>query len=130
MNCYKITKPIERISVEAGVLHDCFTPKGWHDLKAVPRSKRLEEYRERWAAVDEYLADKWRFVIELQRTVNKQLTDLERRGEEPPTYTPQQIEKLRRSLRMTLTHDFFHPHDAARRWQWSKKTIDPDELKW
>lgn len=131
MNCYKITKPIERISLEMKVLRDCVTPpKGWHDLKAVPRSKRLEEHRDRWAIVDEYLADKWKFAIAFQLKINAQRAELKRRGEELPDPSPQQMERLGRALRITLTHDFLHPHDAARRWFWTKQTIDPNELKW
>jgi hypothetical protein len=131
LNCYKITKPIERISLEWNVLRDCVTPpQGWRGLKAVPRAKRLEEYRERWAVVDQFLVDKWNDSMLIRRNVFKRALEAKERGEPPrEPLDPEVFDGIRKSVLRTITHGIFHPHDAARRWYWSKNKIDPDYFR-
>jgi hypothetical protein len=131
LKSFKITQPIERISLEWSVLRDSFTPpKGWQDLKAKPRTKRLEEYRERWAVIDQFLVDKWNDIMLIQRNAVRRAREARQRGEPPPgPLDPEVVDQIRKSVVRTFTHGIFHPHDAARRWYWSKNKVDPDYFK-
>jgi hypothetical protein len=117
---FKVTKPFERISVEFGVVRDCLTPGGWTTLKANPRSKRLDEYRERWRKVDDFLAEYIPEVLHTVITHQRAVKPPEpSRALHPDTVAREQERLLNGAIRGGL-YRFFHPHEVVRHWNWRK----------
>jgi hypothetical protein len=114
---FKITKPYERISLEAGFIRDCATPlRGWREIKVRPRALRLDEYRTRWQEVDDCLKERFQWAGRVVRdhTLSKG-TD-----PEPFEIPPETRERVLENVFGDIFHSILHPHQAVRRWKYEQ----------